>query len=285
MPTSRAMWLLFETYHDVTYFTPESRAATDALGCKGGWMGYFGMRAAPLGAVAPEMVVSSFYNFHPWMVRRAIPDAWRVASPEQYLETRLEGADGALKRMLGDRDVAEAAELALEAARNAPVAGRPLGAANAILDVPEQPRLKLWHATTVLRESRGDGHVAALVAASLDPVETLVLFAADQGVDPAYMRVARGWSEEEWSQAEGRLADRGLVRDGTITEAGAALRADVERRTDEAAEYPWRALGAERTRRLAELMRPLALALGEQNQAMRQNPMALDVVKELSELF
>lgn len=276
------MWPLFETYHDVTYFTPESRAGTDALGCKGGWMGYFGMRAAPLGAVPPEMVVSAFYNFAPRKVRRALPDAWEVASPEQFLRTRLHGADAALARMLGDVDVSEAAELAIEAARNAPTAGRPLGAANAVLAVPEQPRLKLWHATTVLRESRGDGHVAALVAASLDPVETLVLFAADRGVDPAYLRQARGWTEDEWAAAEKRLVERGLMTGGTITGAGAALRADVERRTDEAAEAPWRALGPERTARLAELLKPLALTLGEQNEAMRLNPMALNVVKELS---
>ncbi|WP_235038951.1 SCO6745 family protein [Kibdelosporangium aridum] len=280
--TSRRMWLLFETYHDVTYFTPESRAATDALGCKGGWMGYFGMRAAPLGAVAPEMVISSFYNFHPRMVCRAIPDAWQVATPEQYLATRLKGADGALRRMLGDVDVSEAAELAQEAARNAPTAGRPLAAANAIIPAPDEPHLKLWQATTVLRESRGDGHVAALVAAPLDPIETLVLFTTERGVDPAYMRAARGWSEEEWSMAEQRLQDRGLVQGGAVTQAGRDLRADIERRTDEAAEAPWQALGQAKTERLVELMTPLARSLGEQNESMRQNPMDINVVKELS---
>ena len=81
---ARQLWLRFEPYHDVTYFTPESRAATDALGCKGGWMGYFGMRAAPLGAASPELVTAVFYNFAPRMVRRALPDAWAVASPSEY---------------------------------------------------------------------------------------------------------------------------------------------------------------------------------------------------------
>lgn len=278
------MWPLFETYHDVTYFTPESRAETDALGCKGGWMGYFGMRAAPLGAVAPEIVISSFYNFRPSMVRRAIPDAWQVASPEQFLEIRLKGAEGALRRMLGDVDVTEAAELAQEAADNTPTAGRPLAAANAILPVPDKPLLKLWQAATTLRESRGDGHVAVLVAAALDPVETLVLFSVDQGLDPAYMRAARGWSEQEWEQAGQRLADRGLLEDGVITQAGLDLRTDIERRTDEAAEAPWQALGQAKTDRLAELLTPMARALGEQNGAMRQNPMSLDIAKELERL-
>src|SRR5437763_17169975 len=100
--TARRMWVRFEPFHDVTYFAPESRAATDALGCKGGWMGYFGMRAAPLGAVPAELVISTFYNFHPRMVQRAIPDAWQIASPEQFLATRLAGAEAALRRMLGD---------------------------------------------------------------------------------------------------------------------------------------------------------------------------------------
>ena len=90
---ARDMWVRFETYHDVTYFTPESRAATDALGCKGGWMGYFGMRAAPLGAAPPELVTATFYNFHPSRVARVIPDAWEIASPQRFLETRLSGVD------------------------------------------------------------------------------------------------------------------------------------------------------------------------------------------------
>src|SRR2546421_12354026 len=118
---ARDMWVRFETYHDVTYFTPESRAATDALGCKGGWMGYFGMRAAPLGAAAPELVIATFYNFHPSRVARAIPDAWEIASPQRFLDTRLSGVDGALRRMLpadvlAGSVLAEAAGLIREAA-------------------------------------------------------------------------------------------------------------------------------------------------------------------------
>jgi hypothetical protein len=278
------MWVLFETYHDVTYFTPESRGATDALGCKGGWMGYFGMRAAPLGEASPELVTSTFYNFHPSMVRRALPDAWRIAPAERFLATRLAGVDGALRRILGPavEGIEEAAELAVEAARHATIVGRPLGAANATLPAPSEPHLALWQAATVLRESRGDGHIAALVTALLDPVETLVLFAADHDLAPAYMRAARGWSEQEWADAEARLADRGLVFNRALTPAGAELRADIERQTDELSAAPWVAMGPERTARLAGLLRPLVRMLASQNEAMRVNPMALDAVKELS---
>lgn len=276
----RDLWVRFETYHDVTYFSPESRAVTDALGCKGGWMGYFGQRAAPLGAASPEVVTAAFYSFHPRMVARALPDAWHVASPARFLEARLEGVDRALRRMLETLDVAEAADLAGQAAEAAPTAGRVLAAANGVLPTPDEPHLALWQACTTLRESRGDGHIAALVAADLAPCETLVLFSADKGLDPAYMRTARGWSEQEWREAEATLTERGLF-DGGLTPAGRALREDVERRTDEAATRPWEVLGPAGTARFAELTTPIALRLGRLNEAMRTNPMAIDPVAQL----
>jgi len=279
---ARRMWVRFEPYHDVTYFTPESRAATDELGCKGGWMGYFGMRAAPLGRVDAETVTEVFYNFHPRMVHRAIPDAWGVAAPWRYLATRLVGVDGALRRLLGDEavggdDVAEAAELASAAAELAPTGGRPMAAANVALPWPQRPRLALWQATTVLRESRGDGHVAALREAELGPCQALVLLAAENGLAPQYMQKARGWTPQEWRDTADTLAARGLLdADGAITAGGRQLRRIVERRTDEAAASPWTELGERRTARLAELLEPLARRIADGNEAMQLNPMALD---------
>ena len=265
---ARQLWLRFEPYHDVTYFTPESRAATDALGCKGGWMGYFGMRAAPLGAASPELVTAVFYNFAPRMVSRALPDAWAVASPASYLQVRLKGADLALRRMLGEVDtpeIAEAASLAREAALAVDVAGRPLAAANRALPWPSAPHLAVWHACTILREARGDGHVAALVAHGIGPCQALALYAREHSLDPAYMRTARGWTIEEWEASD--------VPGDLLA---------VERATDAAAMAPWEALGASRTSRFIELMTPLALRIASANEAMRINPMALDPVRELA---
>jgi len=265
---ARQLWVRYEPYHDVTYFTPESRAATDALGCKGGWMGYFGMRAAPLGAASRELVTAVFYNFAPRMIHRALPDAWAVAEPAEYLRVRLEGADAALRRMLGDVDtpeIFEAAALARAAALAAPIAGRPLAAANRALPWPVEPHLVLWHACTILREARGDGHVAALVAHGVRPCQALALYAREHSLDPAYMRAARGWTVEEWAAADvpGDLAE-------------------VERATDAAALAPWEALGSDRTGRFVDLMTPLALRIASANEAMRVNPMALDPVRELA---
>lgn len=286
---ARDMWVRFETYHDVTYFTPESRAATDAVGCKGGWMGYMGMRAAPLGAASPELVTAVFYNFHPSRVARALPEAWGIASPERFLEIRLSGVDGALRRMLpgevlGGAELAEVAELLRQAAQSAPIAGRPLGAANAALPWPEEPHLVVWHAATRLRESRGDGHVAALVSAGLDPCETLVIFGADKGLTSDYLQVARGWSVSEWDAARARLVGRGLLDDAGLTAEGARLRRWVEERTDAEAEAPWLALGGETCARLAELFDPIAMYLARGNEAMRVNPLGLAAEDELTRL-
>lgn len=266
---ARQLWLRFEPYHDVTYFTPESRAAADELGCRGGWMGYFGMRAAPLGAASPELVTAVFYNFAPRRVARALPDAWAVASPAQFLDARLRGVDGALRRLLGAVDtpeIAEAAELARAAALAAPLAGRPLAAANRALQWPDEPHLALWHACTILREARGDGHVAALVAHGVGPCQALALYAREHSLDPAYMRAARGWTEEEWEAVSDLPGDL----------------AAVERATDVAALDPWKALGTTGTSRFVELMTPLALRIASANEAMRVNPMALDPVRELA---
>ena len=287
---ARDMWVRFETFLDVTYFTPESRAATDALGCKGGWMGYFGMRAAPFGAASPELVTATFYNFHPNRVARALPDAWKIAAPERFLATRLSGVDGALRRMvpagvLDGKEFAEAAGLMRRAAESAPIAGRPIAAANAALPWPEEPHLALWQAATRLRESRGDGHVAALVSAGLDPCETLVIFAADKGLTAEYLQVARGWSAQEWERARDRLVSRGLLTGaGALTEEGAAVRAWVEERTDAEAEAPWLALGDSACARLAELLNPISLYIAESNEAMKTNPLGLAPVAELSRL-
>lgn len=286
--TARRMWIRFETYHDVTYFTPESRSATDGLGCRGGWMGYFGMRAAPLGAVSAAAVASAFYNFHPGMVARAIPEAWHIAAPARFLKARVYGVDGALQRLLGEEtlasaEVAEAAELARSAAELAPTAGRPLAAANAVLGWPRKPHLVLWQATTLLRESRGDGHIAALVAADLDPCEALVLFSTSTGLSPEYLQKARGWSPSEWQEAHDRLVGRALVDDsGRLSESGAELRAQVEETTDRAAAHPWTALGAERAERLSALLAPLARTIVAGNEVMKVNPMALDAAAELT---
>ncbi len=278
---ARRMWRAVEPYHAVVYFAPEPQAACAALGTRGYWMSYFALRAAPLGAAPPEMVAALFYGFAPRLVARAVPDTWRVAPPERYLAVRLDAVDAALHRVLGaevlgSAAVGEAAELARTAALAAPTAGRALGAANAALPWPDAPHLVLWHAQTVLRELRGDGHVAALLTAGLDPVECGALLAAEIAMDQDWMRTRRGWTEQEWADGLARLVARRLVaEDGAVTPAGRALRAEVERHTDALADGAWAALGDERADRLAALVAPLVAAITASDSFLRDNPMGL----------
>ncbi|MFI9152750.1 hypothetical protein [Streptomyces sp. NPDC053367] len=257
----RQLWHLLEPLHAVLYYAPEvfEEAAALGYGTEERWPSYFPFRAAPLGAVGSRSVTSAFYSFAPGMVAEHIDRAWATASPEDVLRARSRGMDRAYRALFGaDRvdgpELAEAAALARLAAEAAVTAGRPLAAANAALEWPEAPHLQLWHAATVLREHRGDGHVAALLIAGLDPAESLVSFAAI-GAASEERFASRGWSDQEWAAARRRLVARGLVEeDGTATEAGRELRRSVEADTDRLAAGPWQALGAQRADRLVELL-------------------------------
>jgi hypothetical protein len=278
---TRAIWQYGEPVNAIIYYAPETRAATDALGLKGGWMSYFGCRAAPLGAANAMVVSALFYNFHPQMVARAIPDAWSYASPSALLEARLVAMDSAMRRVLGDDvisspPVSRAAELAAAAVAGCDMAGRPLGAANQAVPVPREPHLKLWQALTTIREYRGDGHVGRLVDAEISPAEALVLQAAT-GRSPAVgLRSHRGWSDQEWAAAAASLAARGLV-DGEerITATGAELRQAIEDATDRLAGAVVTAIGEDGADELVSLLRPLANAVMAAGEVPAHNNMGV----------
>lgn len=245
---SRVLWQHLEVLNAVTYFSPECSQAQFDLGLKGFWMAYFAARAAPMGAVAPGVVEATFYNFHPARVRRAIPDAWELARPDQVLGARGASAAQALRRVLPDGEADRVAAAVLDGLRSvvegAASGGRPLFAANRDVVPSDDPVCGLWQAATTLREHRGDGHVALLRAADIDGCEAHVLFAATEGVAPKLFLESRGWSVEEWHAAVTRLTQRDLVgADGSATPAGRRLRRDLEARTDELAMVPYGALG------------------------------------------
>jgi len=263
---ARKAWRTLEAYHGMIYFTPHAAQAYADLGIHG-QMGYFASRAAALGPVPAAVVVATFYNFNPELVHDAIPAAWKLASPEAILAARLRAVDESLREVLGDElasdDMVEAAGLARRAADGCTPEGRPLYAAHASLPWPDEPHLVLWHAVTLLREHRGDGHLAALLLADLDGCESLITHgsAGDSAVPPALLQATRGWSDEAWAAAGARLAARGLLDGDRLTEAGEAVRTGVEQLTDEAAARPWARLGAHDTERLRSLVRPYSKAL------------------------
>jgi hypothetical protein len=260
---ARRMWTLFEPVHVVSYFSAEALSAFTAAGLRGFWRGYFAGRAAPLGRAGAAPVTASFFTFAPPMVARALPGVWDLITPEDALTVRSAGAVAALRRLLGEgAGTGAAADLLRRAADGLDCSGRVLAAANAALPVngDGEPLARLWQAATLLREHRGDGHFAALVAAGIDGCEALVL-RSGQDLSREQLQPVRGWSDGDWDAAAGRLAARGwLDEDGRITPAGAAARQAVEDATDLAAARPWARLGAGATEELAALLAPIAAA-------------------------
>ena len=266
--TARKTWRTLEPIHGLIYFAPEAADAYTALGLPAGRAGYFASRAAAMGAVPAEVVIATFFNFYPPFVRETIPHAWSVASPEQIVEARFAAAGAALRRALGAAadgpDVAEAAALARIAAEAACAwpEGRPLFAGHASLSWPDDPLLQLWHAQTLLREFRGDGHIAAMTIEGVSGVEALVIHGATGDVSPSILQSSRQWPDEGWAAGVDRLRSRGwLTADGTLTDTGAAHRQWVEERTDLMSLAPYRALGDDRCARLRDLCRPLSKAI------------------------
>jgi hypothetical protein len=269
---ARAAWSATEPLHIAVYFTPERLPIYTDAGLEPQVMGYFATRSAALGPVGPETVAATFYNFSPELIRSVIPKAWAAAPPAAVLAARLRAADTALRGALGEAvaspEMAEAARLARAAAEEAAGRphGRPLFAAHSGLPWPEEDHLVLWHAATLLREFRGDGHIAALLRADLGPVEALVTHAAAGTYRASSLRRSRGWSEEAWDAGAAALAERGLVAvdaEGglSLTEEGARVRAEIEAETDALAAPPYAAIGADGCARLIELATPFAEAV------------------------
>jgi hypothetical protein len=278
---ARALWRAFEPYHAVVYFAPDVKSAFGDLGLPGFWRGYFASRAAPMGPVPAEVVMATFYNFHPAMVRRAMAEAWARAAPAAVTAARLRLADRTLRAWLGDEaiasaDVAEAARLARRSAEQASPVGRPLFAGYTALEWPAEPHLVLWHATTLLREHRGDGHVSALVGEQVDGCEANVLTAAAGASTGELQRASRQWPDDEWGAAVDRLRRREWISaDATLTPTGAAAKRRIEDLTDELAAPPLAALDQSEQERLVVLLDRLSRLVLDAGGVTFPNPIGL----------
>ncbi len=265
---ARKTWRTVEPVHSMIYFVPEGPAQYERVGVADTRSCYFASRSAALGPASAELVIATFYNFEPGTVRAAMDGVWVATTPSALLDARVTAADLGLRRLLGDHiggtAIVEAAELARAAALAAcdHLEGRPLFAGHAHLDWPEDPHLVLWHAQTLLREFRGDGHIAALVAADVSAVEALITHGGSGDIGAAVLKSTRNWSDAAWTAASDRLIDRGwLEPDGTLTPLGAERRGWVEDRTDELALPAYEAIGDDGCRRLRELVRPMSRAV------------------------
>ncbi|MGN6609195.1 MAG: SCO6745 family protein [Jatrophihabitans sp.] len=251
-----------DTLHSLIYFVPEADEEFSAVGLRPGRMHYFASRSAPMGPVGAAVTAATFHNFNPALVAKYIPRAWTLASIDDILAARLRVVDRAYRR-LGllehAAEIDELAQLLREAAGDLPVEGRPLFAGHAELAWPDEPHLVLWHAVTLLREYRGDGHIAALVTAGLSGLEAIITHCATgRGMTVAAARHLRGWSEDDWAAGEAGLRERGLLDGSELTPAGVELRATIEATTDRLDTAAWSRLGEQRTLRAIELGKQLS---------------------------
>ncbi len=280
---ARDLWLRIETIHAVTYFGSETQEAAARVGLDRFWVGYFALRAAPLGAVDAGVVTAVFANFAPAFVRRWVPACWTAAEPTTALGARADGASATLRSVVSDGEAAAlgAAEVLDRAIVAADPTGRPLFAANRDLTLPDDPVAALWQRCTTLREHRGDGHVAALVAAGLSGLDAHVLIAADHGTDPEDLQRTRGWGADDWAAAAEGLAARGLLdpgdddRPARLTPTGRALRDEVEATTDRLAAAPLAVWSEAETREVLDRLLPVARAVSAAGILRYPNPIGL----------
>lgn len=275
--TARRLHDRIEPVHAVTYFAPEARSALDALGYRGFWAGYFAARSAPLGPVPAEVVTAAFYNFAPERVAKAVPAVWDVASPAEALAARRESAVAALRRCgVEEGEASVVADLVAEAVDGLAPDGRVLYGANRSLPWPSEPLARLWHASTLLREHRGDGHVAVLTAEGVSGREANLLHAAAGRVPREMIMRARDYDDDQWARHRGALQRRGLLDDdGELTDAGRDLKRHIEDRTDAIALCALDGLDDSKVESLFQALTPIARKVVAAGDVPAGTPMGL----------
>jgi hypothetical protein len=195
--------------------------------------GYVWGRACVLGEADGTVAAAAFGVFEPGLVA-SLYDAGRAAcSLDRVRAAKESGAVAALRDALGaPSGLAEAVAALRRGVVAADTTGRPLHAGLTALPWPDDPLGQLWHACTVLREHRGDGHLSAYVAAGLTGLEANVLTEARVGWDPQSYTATRGWAPELIEAATDALAGRGLLSGGLLTAEGVAMRDGIEQATD-----------------------------------------------------
>ncbi len=277
-----------DTFHSASYFAPSMTKALEGAGVPVA-AHYLAQRSAPLGMPPAELVVATFFNYAPAYVADIIPSCFETVRPADVTAARIAGVEAMSAQILAS-DAATAAGVdrsgldaltakileRLHPVLDAqPLSGRPLYAAHVSAlsgvhaeDPSLQSAIDLWAAITLLREHRGDAHIAALVTVGLSGLEAIVLDSATgRSFYPWSMRKTRGWAEGEWRDTAEALHARGLLTgsgdDAHLTDAGAALKEDAETRTDTAVAAAWDVLDDEALSALADDAKSVAkLVLG-----------------------
>jgi hypothetical protein len=266
--TARRTWMTLEPIHGMVYFTPHGAPAYESIGLLGR-SAYFASRSAAMGPVSAEMITATFFNFAPSLVRESMADVWTKVSPSDILATRLNVVDASLRAAAPNLIESDALKNAVELVRQGALwacdrtEGKPLFAAHASLAWPTKPHLALWHGQTLLREYRGDIHIALLLAEGLGGLDALITHAASGAVPAEMLRTLRGWTEDEWNAAVEELRARNILSGAglSFTPNGEAMRQRLEDETDALSAGAWAVLGDDGCKQLRAAARPLSAAV------------------------
>ena len=227
------------------YFSPECHQNYEALGfaaSQGEFGGvaapdgpaYFTSRGSVMGQVRGTVVAAAFGVFNPDAVVPAVAFGWTKTDAATICQARDDGAIAQLERVLGPEPegVERANELLARAVEPLRPEGRSLFAGQAALDLPPTTLGQAWRRGDMLREFRGDSHIASWIGAGLDATEIGLLTELYWGLKLRTYSRTRAWTDEQFDAATERLESRGLLADGAFTDAGRELREAIEVETD-----------------------------------------------------
>ena len=203
--------------------------------------GYVWGRAAALGVPTGGTAAAAFAWFEPNLVATQLRAGQAAVSRDRLLQVRRQETAASLAEVLAGEDLEPVADRLLAAARTLPAIGRPLYAGLLNDEVPADPAGRLHRACELIREARGDAHVAVAVSAGLGPVEMNVFTEVWNGIDAGSYTATRGWSAQDVTAAVAVLQSRGWLADGALTQEGNAVRHELEAATDLA---QWRLIEA-----------------------------------------
>lgn len=217
------------------YFAPEAHANYAKLGLAGYGPAYFCSRGASLGKPSGLVITSAFGVFSPAVVVPSVDEGWSKTTPEALLDARYDGATASLRRLLGEPDgkqIARAVELLRRGLEAAEGAGHPLFSGLKSLPFPEEPIGQLWRVCDMLREHRGDSHIAVWTRAMVQPIEIQLMSELQMSIPLKTYSATRGWTMAQMDAALDGMRAKGWVAGDAFTADGAAFREQIESDTD-----------------------------------------------------
>jgi hypothetical protein len=245
------------------YFAPEAHANYAKLGLAGFGAAYFCSRGASLGKPSGLVVTSAFGVFSPAIVVPSVDEGWSKTAPEALLDARYDGATASLRRLLGEpdvRDLGRAVELLQRGLDASEGAGHPLFSGLKSLPFPTDPIGQLWRVCDMLREHRGDSHIAVWTRAMVAPIEIQLMSELQMGIPLKTYSATRGWTGAQMDAAIEGMRQKGWMDGGAFTSDGTALRERIEADTDEMEVPIADAIGSDLDE-LLSILRPWTIAI------------------------